>query len=292
MDLSRLKGIFVPVVTPFDRNGQLDLASFEQYLQRVVNAGVNGLVINGTTGEAHSVKDDELQELMKSVRKIVGSREIPVVVGASSNDTATAVKKVETARRAGADGVLVVAPYYVLPSREGLIEHFRATASLGVPVIVYDNPKRTGVKMDADTICAIMELENVIGLKDSSGDIRLVTELVRRGSKPVMCGDDLLLYASLCCGATGGIVASASLLTERFVELFRLLDEGDFRQSRSLFLTLTPLIGALFKEPSPGPIKWLLAETGVISSDRVRLPLTGISDDLKRELEQLLQLER
>lgn len=119
-----------------------------------------------------------------------------------------------------------------------------------------------------------MELESVIGLKDSSGDTRLVAELTRRGSKPVMCGDDLLLYASLYCGATGGIVASASILTERFVEMFRLFDTGSIMESRERFLQLTPLIQALFKEPSPRPLKWLLSVT-----ERIACVLCSTSTD-------------
>jgi 4-hydroxy-tetrahydrodipicolinate synthase len=282
----QLKGIYVPVVTPFDVDGELDLDSLQRQVARLLAAGIHGLVVNGTTGESPTVTADEVAAVTAAARKTMGASRIPLVLGTGSNSTAAAVKRTEAAGLLGADAALVVVPYYSRPSQQGIVEHFRRVSDVGVPVIVYDIPHRTGVRLEVDTVRTIMQMEGVIGLKDSTGNTQLVAELSCSGcSKPVWCGDDELLYASLCCGARGGMLASANVYTEHFVQLFDHFSNGRLNESKLLFDKLLPLIRLLFSEPNPAPFKWLLARQGVIGSDQVRLPMTQISPNLQQKLQ-------
>jgi 4-hydroxy-tetrahydrodipicolinate synthase len=189
----------------------------------------------------------------------------------------------------GEDAVLVVMPYYSRPSQEGILEHFRKVAQVGVPIIAYEVPSRTGVQLTADIIIRIMDLNGVIGLKDSSGGIGLISELTRLGTKPVLCGEDIYFHAMLSQGACGGILASANVNTHAFINVYRLTSTGDFIKAKKAFDLLVPLIQRLFQESNPSPLKWLLARQGIISSDTLRLPMVSITKELQLELERTMQ---
>ncbi|NOU97126.1 4-hydroxy-tetrahydrodipicolinate synthase [Paenibacillus sp. LMG 31456] len=280
-----LRGIFVPIVTPFEANGELDLESFGTFAQHLITEGIHGLVVNGTTGESPAIESNEVLMLLAAARKAMEStRRIPIVLGTGTNSTASTLKRTEQAGLHGADAALVVVPYYNRPSQQGIIEHFRSLADVGLPVILYDIPHRTGVVLELDTVRTIMEMDHMIGLKDSTGSIKLVTELSRIGSKPVLCGDDELFYASLCCGAQGGMLASANVATNRFVRLYQHQMEDQTQEARHMFDDLLPLIRLLFTEPNPAPLKWLLAQQQQIKSDELRLPMTRISSQLQQQL--------
>jgi len=282
-----LRGVYVPVVTPFLANGELDPVSYENYLNRLLEHDIQGIVVNGTTGESPTVSWEEVRELVRLSR--IGAenanKRVPIIVGTGTNDTATTVKRTEMAGLLGADAVLVSTPYYNRPSQEGIIEHYRMAAKTGVPVIAYEIPSRTGVRLTVDSVRRILELDGVIGLKDSSGGIELISELTRLGAKPVLCGEDIYYHAMLSQGATGGILASANVRTSEFVEVCRLAGQGDILSAKKVFDQLVPLIRALYRESNPSPLKWLLARQGAISSDTVRLPMTTITQGLRAELE-------
>jgi|GEM_PF-638314 len=211
-------------------------------------------------------------------------RRVPIVVGTGTNDTAETVRRTARAAELGADAALVVTPYYNRPSPAGVVAHFRRVAEVGLPVIVYEIPHRTGLALPLDTIREILELDGVIGIKDSTAGVQLVTELSRLGSKPVLCGEDRQWFAALCCGAAGGMLASANVRTARFAGLYRSFAAGRTAEAKRAFDELLPLIRLLFAEPNPGPLKWLLAREGIIGSDAMRLPMTGISAPLQAEL--------
>ncbi|GGG73586.1 4-hydroxy-tetrahydrodipicolinate synthase [Paenibacillus radicis (ex Gao et al. 2016)] len=285
MNEQQLKGIFVPVITPFQPSGELDIPSFERYIDTMVNRGVDGIVVNGTTGESPTVTTAELPLLMEAALRARGSRlHIPIVLGTGTNDTASTVSRTKLAGELGADAALVVVPYYNRPSQNGIIEHYRRAADTGVPLIAYEIPQRTGVRSTAETILTILSLEGVIGLKDSSGGVALMTELARHTTKPVLSGEDESFLAMLGSGAQGGMMASASIRTESFIEVFTLFQSGKLTEAREAFGQLLPLVRLLFQEPNPAPIKWLMAEQGLIASDAVRLPLTGITAELQKLL--------
>jgi 4-hydroxy-tetrahydrodipicolinate synthase len=194
------------------------------------------------------------------------------------------VKRTELAANAGVDAALVVVPYYSRPSQQGIIAHFRKAAEVGIPIIAYDIPGRAGVGMTVDTARTILEMDNVVGLKDCSGSPLLVSELSRHGSKPVLCGDDLSFFDMLGCGAAGGMLASANVHTARFLDIYEQYRAGQVEAARAEYDRLVPLMKLLFKESNPAPIKWLLSAKGEISSDTLRLPMTSISDALREEL--------
>ncbi|MFD2329144.1 4-hydroxy-tetrahydrodipicolinate synthase [Cohnella sp. GCM10020058] len=291
MSEQHLKGIFVPTVTPFSADEEVDLVSYRRYVDRLLACDIQGLVVGGTTGESPTLSWDEVASLLRLTQEAVrekGSR-LPVVVGTGTSSTSTSVKRTEEARRLGADAVLVVVPYYNRPSQEGILAHFRLVSQVGVPVIVYEIPSRTGTRLSIDTARRVMELDGVIGMKDSTDDASLLELLVRTTSKPVLCGEDRCFYDRLSRGARGGILASANVKTDAFADVYHRLERGDAEGAAQTFATVLPWIERLFEEPNPAPLKWLLARQGMIASDKLRLPMSPISQSLGEELEVLLQ---
>lgn len=290
MERQDMQGIFVPLITPFSLDGGLDLASYRNYVGNLLSHDIQGLVINGTTGEAPTVRWEEVMQLTKSTQELLESKKlsVPVVVGTGTNDTASTVQRTEMAADIGADAVLVVVPYYSKPSQQGIIEHFRRVTQVGVPVIAYEIPSRTGISISMDTARKILDMSGVIGIKDSSDSLELVSELARSGSGPVLCGDDLQFHAKLSQGASGGMLASANVNTQAFIDVYHLFRRGDVIAAQRSFDRVTPLIRKLFQESNPSPLKWILASQGLIASDQLRLPMTSISMELEAELERLL----
>ncbi|WP_309119680.1 4-hydroxy-tetrahydrodipicolinate synthase [Paenibacillus sp.] len=285
-----LKGIFVPVVTPFTQDGELDLPSFERYLGQLLLHPLHGIVINGTTGEAPTVEWAEVEALFEVTRTVVqrlGVR-MPIIVGTGTNDTRTTVRRTKAAGEWGADAVLVVTPYYSRPSEEGAFRHFQTVVETGMPLIAYEVPERTGIRLSAETMERILTLDGVIGLKDATGGCDLLNALVGRTAKPIMAGSDDIFARMLRRGASGGLLASAQFRTESFLEVYRLAANGLYDEAEAAFVKLLPLTRLLFRETNPSPIKWMLAQSGILASDGVRLPLTPISRPLQEELSAFL----
>lgn len=285
-----LHGVYVPIITPFDEEGELDATSFYNHAYNLFQDGIDGLVVNGTTGESPTITSDELGVMFATAQaaRDAAQVQVPLVVGTGTNDTRSTVRKTEEAGKLGADGALIVVPYYNKPSQQGIIEHFRQVASVGVPVILYEVPHRTGVKLELDTIRTILELDGVIGMKDSTPNTQVVSELTRMGSKPILCGEDTLLFEALQSGAKGVMSASANVETERFVAFYRHFLAGQQEKSKELFEELVPLIRLLFQEPNPAPLKWLLEQQGGIESGTLRLPLLPVTEALRAKLASYL----
>ena len=288
MEAGELRGIFVPVVAPFRPDGELDTDSYRRYADRLLGEDIQGVVVNGTTGEAPTVEQDEAARLMEITKERLAGRRLPIVMGTGTNDTRSTVKRTERAGELGADAALVVVPYYSRPSQEGILEHFRKAAEVGVPIIAYEIPARTGVRLSVETAKAILDLDGVIGMKDSTGGTELVRALAGPGSKPVLAGDDASFFSMLEAGAAGGILASANVRTSEFAAVWRLFLAGEKREAEEAFGRLLGAIRLLFREPNPAPLKRLLALQGVIASDALRLPMTPVSERLGRELESML----
>jgi 4-hydroxy-tetrahydrodipicolinate synthase len=284
-----LHGVFIPLVTPFQADGALDLQAYRRYVGTIAQTSLSGVVINGTTGESPTVSWEEVSILTEAAREATRTRELPIILGTGTNDTVSTVKRTEDAAALlGADAALVVVPYYSMPSQQGIIEHYRQAAATGVPIIAYVIPSRTGVHLELETVRAILEIDGVIGLKDSTADLRLVSEMTRWQHKPILCGADENWFASLCQGASGGILAAANARTDEFVLIQQHVAAGRLPEARAVFYRLEPLIRLLYQESNPSPLKWLLAHQGIIDSDTVRLPLTGISLDLRKLLQAVL----
>ncbi len=285
-----LAGIYVPTVTPFLPNEELDLDSYRHYLEKLLKHDIQGLVINGTTGEAPTMMWEEVTTLVQATRDVLRKlhKQIPLIVGTGTNSTFTTVKQTEQAAQLGVDAVLVVTPYYNRPQQEGVLEHFRRVVQVSVPVIAYEIPSRTGIHLTTDTIRSILDLNGVIGLKDSSGSTDIISELAPSQVKPILCGDDPHFYSLLEHGASGGILASANIQTDAFLQVYKQVDQGERSKARQLFDSLVPLVSKLFQESNPAPIKWVLAKQGILSSDTLRLPMSPISKNLQLDLEELL----
>jgi 4-hydroxy-tetrahydrodipicolinate synthase len=216
---------------------------------------------------------------------------VPVMVGISGNDTRKVVKTLRRLARHPLDGWLVTCPYYNRPSQDGLRAHFTHVAeATDRPILIYNIPYRTGVNLANDTLLALAELPNVAGVKDSSGDVAQSLALLRQRPEgfAVLTGEDAYFYTMLAHGGDGGILASAHLETETFVAVHERMAANDHHGARELWRTLEPLIPRLFREPNPMPIKHCLWRRGLIASPGCRLPLTGISAALTRELDEII----
>jgi 4-hydroxy-tetrahydrodipicolinate synthase len=279
-----IRGIWIPLITPFNLQDEVDHGSYEHFIQQLPLFDIHGLVLNGTTGESPTIATDEIEDILTTVRKARGSAPLPLMIGTGTNDTAGTIRRTEQAGHLGADAALVVVPYYSRPSQAGIIEHYRKVAQVGVPIMVYDIPGRTGVSLTVDTLRTIFEIDGVVGLKDSTGSTEMTSKLVSYDSKPILCGEDILFYDALKNGASGGMVASANVLANEFVEIYNLFKSGEHEAAKADFTRLIPLISLLFKESNPAPLKWLLAQKGWISKARLRLPMLGISEKLQQEL--------
>lgn len=286
------KGVIVPVIAPFTPDGKLDLQSFRTVVQSLLDQGVHGLVVGGTTGECPTVRWEEVRRMTEVALELRGDRKITVIVGTGSNDTSEAVRLTKKARSIGAGGALVVTPYYNRPSAAGVLEHYKRVADTGLPIVAYHIPYRTGLTLTPEELSAVLDIEGIVGIKESSGGIRNFIELGGRTDKALLCGDDLYFYAALTCGASGGMLASAHIGADRFVNVYESYAKRRMKDAKAAFDELVPLIKLLFAEPNPAPIKWMLMQIGRIRSDAVRLPITPITSELRQRLEPFVQSYR
>jgi len=276
-------GIWVPVVTPFlpaTAGGRIDGAALAALVRTLVEAGVHGFVACATTGEAAALDDDERAAVLATVLKAGAGR--PVLMGASGVRPADVAA--QCARwHALADGhpqgralagFLVPAPAYVRPSQAALVAYYAEVARAAAPrdLVVYDIPYRTGVEMSLATLREIARLPGVRALKDCGGDVRKTRALIADGEIAVLAGDDHRIFATLCEGGAGAIAASAHLHPQRFVALAQAIRAGRLADARTLHHALAPLVDALFAEPSPAPLKAVLARLGAIDG-ALRAPL-------------------
>ena len=285
----QLTGVWLPIITPF-KNDKIDFKSYKRLIEYYSDKGISGFVPLGTTGEVPTLSDYEFEEMIERTMEY-NKRRLPVYVGIGGNYTAQVIKKVKIAEYYDIQGILSVCPYYNKPSQDGIYSHFKAIAEeTPLDIVVYNIPYRTGVNVENDTIYRMAEIKNIIGVKDCCGDIKQSMSLMLHPPKDfsILTGEDLLFYPSLALGAQGGILASAHVNTEKFVDVYKKVKANDTVGAMETWKQLYDLIPLLFKEPNPAPVKYLLKELGLIDSDEVRLPLTQISDGLKEKLDHYL----
>lgn len=285
-----LSGVWVPLVTPF-KDGVVDLASYRRLIEHYVGCGVAGLFPLGTTGEAPTLDDGEMDAIVAATVDAAAGR-LPIFVGAGGNDTRKVVKTVERLSRFEVAGIVSVCPYYSRPSQDGLHRHFSAIAdATDRQIVIYNIPYRTSVNLSNDTLLRLAERENIVGVKDSSGSLSQSLELLaRKPSKfSVLTGEDALFFTMMCNGADGGILAAAHLATERFVEIARLIAANDVVAARAIWSRLQGFVPKLFQEANPMPIKHCLWRQGLIASPECRLPMTSVSTELVLELDHWLE---
>lgn len=282
----KLTGVWLPIITPFI-NDKIDYKSYKRLIDYYINKGINGIIPLGTTGEVPVLSDYEFEEMIEQTMEFVDNR-LPVYVGVGGNYTAKVIKNVKIAEYYDIKGILSVCPYYNKPNQEGIYQHFKSIAEeTDLNIVLYNIPYRTGVNIENETIHKLAEIKNIIGLKDASGDMKQTMALLMDPPKDfsIMTGEDILFYLTLAMGGQGGILASAHLNTELFVDLYQKMKRNDQESALQIWKQLYDFIPLLFKEPNPTPIKYCLKELGLISSSEVRLPLTDISDQLKDKLD-------
>jgi 4-hydroxy-tetrahydrodipicolinate synthase len=280
-------GVWVPLVTPF-RDGLIDLESYRRLIEHYVAQGVFGLFPLGTTGEAPTLDDAETDALLAETAEAVAGR-VPVFVGIGGNATHKVIRTIRRIERYGFPGIVSVCPYYNRPGQDGLRAHFTAISqATDRRILIYNIPYRTSVNLANDTVMRLAELENVVGIKDSAGNMTQSLELL--ANKPpgfsVLTGEDHLFFPLLCSGADGGILAASHIATDRFVDIARLVAANDHQAARAIWDPLQRLIARLFEEANPMPLKHCLWRQGLIASPECRLPLTSVSDRLRDELDR------
>jgi 4-hydroxy-tetrahydrodipicolinate synthase len=280
----QLGAILTAMATPFDQDGRVDEAAAAALAQHLVTHGSDGLVMAGTTGEASTLTDDEKLGLFRlAVREVGGSAS--VVAGTGSNDTAHSVHLTRLAAEAGADAVLVVTPYYNRPPRAGIVGHVAAIAEVGLPVILYNIPSRTGLNMEPDLIAELATIPNVTGLKQANPDLDECRACVADTPLTVWAGNDDMLFPVLEMGGEGVISVASHLVGEEMQAIVGAVARGDLEDARRRDAALADLIVGLFVTTSPILIKAALEMTGLIPSGRLRLPLveaTPVQRDILR----------
>jgi len=278
----RPSGVFVPLVTPFDATGAVDLEALERLAERVLTKGARGVVALATTGEPTSLDEAERAAVVATCAQVCARHNAALIVGAGTNDTRTTIERHEAlAAVEGVRASMAVVPYYVRPSQAAIVRHFQVVAERSpVPVIAYNIPYRTGQGVDADALLELAATDNIAGVKQAVGGIdantlRALAEARERFA--VLGGDDAYLFPLTLMGATGAIAASAHLCTERFVEMIDCGLAADVTRGRSHAEALLPLITALFAEPSPAVIKAVLHAQGHLPTPSVRMPLDAAS---------------
>jgi len=280
------------VVTPFTCDGRIDYDVFERILEFVITEGSDAAVILGTTGEASSLSSDERLEIISFAKDII-KRRVPLIVGTGTNSTALTVQNCRDARRLGADAVLVVTPYYVKASPEGLCEHFkRAAEAAEVPLILYTVPSRTGVSIPMGVYEKLSRIENICAVKEASGNLAAVTDICSAfgDELAVYSGNDELTLPIIASGGAGVISVAANIVPGLMHELCRHALYGGYDTARKLQHRLNPLIHALFSEVNPIPVKCACDLLG-LCGETMRLPLTPLCEEkriiLENELDKL-----
>ena len=281
------RGTFPALVTPFV-DGKVDFASLEAHVERLIEAGVSGLVPCGTTGESPTLTHAEHDLVIEEVVRFAAGR-VPVIAGTGSNSTSEAIGTTQHAEKAGAQAALVVSPYYNKPSQAGLYGHFKAIAECsGLPIMLYNIPGRCGVEISVDTTLRLGELPNVEAVKEATGKINNVTEIVRQSDLQVLSGDDNMTLPMIACGAVGVVSVISNLRPRSLKEIVAAALEGDFVRARKEHERMFPLMKGMFIETNPLPVKTGMAIEGHCREE-FRLPLCPMAADTREALMQLLE---
>ena len=283
------QGSMVAMVTPF-RDGKVDEAKIHDLVEFHVKNGTDTIIPCGTTGESPTLSHDEHKRVVEVTIKAAGGR-VPVVAGTGSNSTTEAIELTEHAKKAGADGVLMVCPYYNKPTQKGLVAHYKAVAEkVDIPIILYNIPGRTGVNMLPETVATLAELPNVVGIKEASGSLDQMTDVIHQcGDRiTVVSGDDSLTLPLMSVGGKGVISVIANIIPKETAEMTRAALNGDWKRARELNLRMFPLCKAMFYETNPIPVKTAMQLLGRLNGE-LRLPLSPMSDANKDKLAKAMK---
>jgi 4-hydroxy-tetrahydrodipicolinate synthase len=280
--------LLTAMVTPFNDDLSIDWAGVEKLAAHLQSAGHDGIVVNGTTGEAPTTSDEEKLEIIKVVKRATGGK-VKVVAGAGNNETSHSIEQAEMAAKAGADGLLVVTPYYNKPPQAGIEAHFRAMAdATDVPVMMYDIPGRTGVPIEPDTICRLAEHKNIVALKDAKGDVASTSWVIKRSAIPVYSGDDILNLPLLSVGAVGFVSVCGHTVGAKLREMLDAWFSGNSARALAIHQELLPVYTGTFRTQGAILTKAALKLMG-LPGGKVRLPLVNATEAQISQLREDLQ---
>ncbi len=275
MDVSRLRGSIVPIITPFDNDGRIDEDMLERLIDWQIASGSHGISVTGTTGEPSALSLDERRRMLDLGKSAVDGR-VPFVPATGTNNIDETIDLTKYAARLGVHAALVIVPYYNRPSQEGLFRYFRAVAqSVDLPIIIYNIPGRTATNMAPETMARLREAcPNIIGVKESNKDFEHTSKVLHTCGRDflVYSGIELLCYPMLAIGGVGHVSATANILPREVAALYDLVVAGRWQEAMDLHYRLLPINEALFLETNPGPLKWAMGELGWIAPN-YRLPL-------------------
>tara|TARA_R110002110_G_scaffold415561_2_gene650985 strand:- start:218162 stop:219034 length:873 start_codon:yes stop_codon:yes gene_type:complete len=280
-----ITGSIVALVTPMHLDDSIDWVGLERLLDMHMEAGTAAIGAVGTTGESATLSVPEHCDVISHCVKYVNGR-IPIIAGTGSNSTREAIELTEAAAGAGADACLLVTPYYNRPTQRGLFEHFKALAeAVAIPQILYNVPGRTSVDMDNDTVVRLCELDNIVGIKDATGDVARARDLIQRCPQriAIYSGDDATAMELMLAGGHGNISVTANVAPAQMAELCRHAVAGDRAAASVINERLGPLNKALFVEPNPIPVKWAMQQRGTIEAG-IRLPLTELDGQFHQQV--------
>lgn len=288
-DAKQFGSVLTAMVTPFD-DDKIDYKATERIIQHLIETNTDTIVVSGTTGESPTLSTDEKLDLLKFTKDKAGKK-AKVIFGAGSNDTEKSVKLAKKAEKAGADGLLIVAPYYNKPSQEGIIAHIKAiNDKTDLPIIVYNIPGRTGVNIQPKTMVKIIETcKNVHAIKDSTGDVDQMASLARLCSDPfrLYSGDDNLTLPFMSVGACGVVSVASHVIGKEISAMIKLFSEGEIREARALHYKYLPLFKGLFIAPNPTCVKYVLSLMG-LCNESLRLPLVPLDAEQKLQIRNML----
>ncbi|WP_026675824.1 4-hydroxy-tetrahydrodipicolinate synthase [Fictibacillus gelatini] len=287
MDIGRIS---TAMVTPFDSKGNIDFSKTTKLVNYLIDNGSDSLVVSGTTGESPTLTTEEKVALFKHVVKIVDGR-VPVIAGTGSNNTKASIELTKKAEEIGVDAIMIVTPYYNKPSQEGIIQHFKAISeATRLPILAYNVPGRTVVRMNAETVIELSKIPNVFAIKDAGGDLNEMSRIIEETPDDFLLysGDDGVTLPVLSIGGAGVISVASHVIGNSMQEMISLFLNGKNDQAAKLHRRLLPLMNELFKAPSPAPVKTALQMKG-LDVGGVRMPLLPLNEAERTSLSKVMQ---
>ncbi len=287
--MSKFRGAFVAIVTPFT-DGKLDEQGLKDLIEFQIAGGTHGIVPCGTTGESATLTHAEHHRVVELTIKTVAGR-VPVLAGTGSNSTSESIELTRAAKEAGADGALMITPYYNKPSQEGLYQHFKAVAeAVDIPIILYNVPSRTSVNMLPETVARCAQIANIVGIKEATADLNQISRVIRLCPKDfvVMSGDDFTSMPTVMIGGAGVISVTSNVAPKDMAAMMDAALAGDIAKAQELHYKLLPLMQAMFIDTNPVPAKTALAMMGKIKSGLPRLPLYKMNEGNEEKLKKVI----
>lgn len=284
------KGSAVALVTPMTQSGEINYYSLKELIDYQIACGTKAIIILGTTGESSTITEDEREKIIKFCVCMIAKR-VPVIVGTGSNSTATAIYLTKQAEKLGADGVLIVTPYYNKCNQDGVLEHYKKIASeTNLPIILYNVPSRTGVNILPETVLKLSKIKNIVGLKEANGNLNQISETISLvpSNFAVYSGDDNLTLPILALGGAGTISVTANVYPEQMELLCDFAFSSDYSNARRINNFLKSANNAMFLDVNPIPVKAYMNMVG-FKVGKPRLPLTEASEKIKRELKEVIK---